>query len=263
MVQTVRMGPSPCVTLPEAVKEDMTATSSLTCDRAEFAYRSGFRVGPISLELGAGVTCLVGANGAGKSTLFRLLTGEQRPSVGRVALGEGARVGFLPQAPALPGHATVEEFLVHVAWLQGISKRARGESVARALAMVDLADKRATRISSLSGGMQRRLGIAQAVVHDPQVVVLDEPTVGLDPLQRVAVREVLAELGHERVVIVSTHLVEDVRALAARVLVMTSGRIAFDGTVSGLEDQADEDAPGDSDLERGLAALMGSVEAAG
>ena len=131
-----------------------------------------------------------------------------------------------------------------MAWLQGVPKRDRGDSVARALDMVDLADKRASRISSLSGGMQRRLGIAQAVVHDPQVVVLDEPTVGLDPLQRVAVREVLAGLGRQRVLVVSTHLVEDVRALAVRVFVMTSGRIAYDGTVSGLEDQADAAAPG-------------------
>ncbi|MEU2119475.1 ATP-binding cassette domain-containing protein [Streptomyces sp. NPDC016459] len=122
-----------------------------------------------------------------------------------------------------------------------------------------LTDRRTSRIRTLSGGMARRLGIAQALIHDP-ALLLDEPTAGLDPRQRIALRETIAAVAVGRIVIVSTHLVEDVRGLADRVLILDGGTIAFDGDLTALEDRADPHAPGDTHLERAIATLMGGPE---
>lgn len=238
----------------------MTVSSSrLLCNAVSKDHGGEFRLGPLSLEITNGVTCLVGPNGAGKSTFFRLAAGVEKPSSGTITLESGERnlsLGYLPQEPQLPAAATCEEFLQYVAWLQGVPAQRRPESVTSALARTGLDDKRTSRIRSLSGGMARRLGIAHALVHDPSLLLLDEPTVGLDPRQRVALRGTIAGLSEGRVVIVSTHLVEDVRGLADRVIVLGEGSIVFDGTVAELEKKADPSAPGDSDLERSIATLM-------
>jgi ABC-2 type transport system ATP-binding protein len=124
------------------------------------------------------------------------------------------------------------------------------------LDLVNLTDRIDSRIRTLSGGMKRRLGIAQALIHQPSVVLLDEPTAGLDPAQRLDVRSALRGFPHETTTIIATHLVEDVRALADRVVVIATGRIAFDGSVGGLEAMQADDAPGDSPLERAVAAII-------
>ena len=236
------------------------STAQLALSQVTRTYdRHGFTLGPIDLTLGAGVTCLVGPNGAGKSTLFRLAAGLDRPSGGRIDIrnGEGAAsLGYLPQEPTLPLPATCAQFLDYVAWLQGVPKHRRPEVVATALRQVGLTGQAEHRIRSISGGMARRLGVASALVHGPAVVLLDEPTVGLDPLQRVAIRETVAAVGVGRVVLVSTHLVEDVRTLADRVLVLNHGSLVFDGGVAELERLGDVDAPGDSDLERAVTTLI-------
>lgn len=226
------------------------------CEEVRFSFRRGFTLGPLSLTLTQGITCLVGANGAGKSTLFSLLVGIQRPQSGSIRIEGTGSVGFLPQSPDLPEHATCGDFLHHVAWLQGVPGRQRAEAVATALGRVDLTDRARTSIGSLSGGMARRVGIAQAIVHDPDVLLLDEPTVGLDPIQRLGVRAALKDVASGRVVVVSTHLVEDVRGLAERVLLMSEGRLVFDGDVPALERKAAPGAPGETELERALATLM-------
>lgn len=167
-------------------------------------------------------------------------------------------VGYLPQSPDLPGHATAEEFLHYVAWIQGVRASARASAVSDVLGAVDLTAHAGSRIRTLSGGMQRRLGVAAALVHNPALVLLDEPTVGLDPLQRISVREALKESHGDRVLIVATHLVEDVRTLADRVLVLSEGALVFDGDVERLESLSNPDAPGESALERAIAMLMSS-----
>ena len=230
--------------------------NGVAVNNLSFRYRHGFLLGPFSTEIGAGVTCLVGANGAGKSTLFRLLAGLQKPSTGRVTLLGSGAVGYLPQSPDLPRGATCTEFLTHVAWLQGVPRPLRADAVGRALESVDLTTRADSRIRTLSGGMARRLGIAQALVHDPDVVLLDEPTVGLDPVQRIAVREILEKVAVDRAVIVSTHLVEDVRGLASRVLVLSEGELVFDGDIPELEGRAHASAPGETPLERAMATLI-------
>jgi ABC-2 type transport system ATP-binding protein len=169
-------------------------------------------------------------------------------------------VGYLPQEPTFPPRATCQQFLRYVAWLQKVGRGRRDEAVTRALSAVDLLGRQDQRIGTLSGGMRRRLGIAHALVHDPELVLLDEPTVGLDPRQRIALRDTIARVSEDRIVIVSTHLVEDVRGLADRVVVLNGGAIVFDGGIGALEGRSDPTAPGDSDLERSIAMLVGDSQ---
>lgn len=231
--------------------------ATLTCVETSLTRRNGFRLGPLTFDLRPGVTCLVGPNGAGKSTLFRLLVGLERPDSGVVRLGDDAVVGYLPQSPAMPARATPAQFLTHVAWLHRIPRSSQADAVAAALAAVDLSDLAQRRIETLSGGMVRRLGIAQALVHRPSLILLDEPTVGLDPAQRAGLRETIAALGVDTTVLVSTHLVEDVRSLADRVLVVRDGSFVFDGTVTDLEGRSEPGALGDTPLERALTTVIG------
>lgn len=232
------------------------------CEDMTKDYGGGFALGPLSLEITSGVTCLVGANGAGKSTFFRLAAQVDRPTSGSIRLhsGDGRKgLGYLPQDPILPPSATAEDFLHYVAWLQRVPKRHRKDAVQGVLKQVGLTGRGTSKIRTLSGGMQRRLGIAHALVNDPVLLLLDEPTVGLDPTQRIALRDTISQVSQTRIVIVSTHLVEDVRGLADRVIVLNDGGVIFDGDVPELERQAVPGAPGDTDLERAIAALMGAA----
>ncbi|MFF8837908.1 ATP-binding cassette domain-containing protein [Streptomyces sp. NPDC015130] len=236
----------------------------LRCHDVTKDHGGSFRLGPVSLEISSGVTCLVGPNGAGKSTFFRLAAGLEKPTSGTLALEGGgpgrASIGYLPQDPELPRGATCEEFLHYVAWVHKVPAAKRAAAVCEALALTNLTDRRTVKARTLSGGMARRLGIAQALIHDPALILLDEPTVGLDPRQRIALRETVAKAALGRIVIVSTHLVEDIRGLADRVIVLSAGSVVFDGDVPALEERAQPDAPGDTDLERALATLMGEAE---
>lgn len=236
----------------------------LRCDEVTKDHGGDFHLGPISLEIGSGVTCLVGPNGAGKSTFFRLAAGLEKPSSGRLALegpaAKDASLGYLPQEPHLPRNATCEDFLHYVAWVHRVPAAERAAAVDKVLELTNLTDRRTVKARSLSGGMARRLGIAQALIHDPAMILLDEPTVGLDPRQRIALRETISKIASGRVVIVSTHLVEDIRGLADRVVVLDSGSVVFDGDIPALEKRAEPDAPGDTELERAIATLMGDAE---
>ncbi|MEU4833211.1 ABC transporter ATP-binding protein [Streptosporangium sp. NPDC023615] len=220
-----------------------------TVSVSELTKRFGRRTvldGP-TLRFGPGVTGLLGPNGAGKTTLLRILATTLAPDGGRVrALGLDPadraqrtelrrRLGYLPQDPGFYPHFTVFELTEYVAILKELNdRRERHREVRRVLAEVDLTDRARTRVRGLSGGMRQRLALAQALLGDPGLLVLDEPTVGLDPEQRMRFRALVSRLGESRTVLLSTHQTEDVAALCERVVVMRGGRAVFEGTPAGL-----------------------------
>ncbi|WP_210592514.1 ABC transporter ATP-binding protein [Streptomyces sp. GESEQ-35] len=205
----------------------------------------------VSLRLTPGVTGLLGPNGAGKTTLLRVLATAVPADQGAfTVLGHDPataagrhevrrNLGYLPQTPGFHPDFTAFEFVDYVAILKELTDRAaRHQEVRRVLECVDLSDVRGKRIKKLSGGMQQRVALAAALVGDPGFLVLDEPTVGLDPEQRMRFRELIAQAGEGRSVLLSTHQTEDVAMLCHRVLVMASGTIRFDGTPAELTARA-------------------------
>ncbi|GAA5214661.1 ABC transporter ATP-binding protein [Streptomyces thinghirensis] len=205
----------------------------------------------VSLRLTPGVTGLLGPNGAGKTTLLRVLATAVPADRGAfTVLGHDPgtasgrqevrrRLGYLPQTPGFHPDFTAFEFVDYVAILKELTDRgARHREVRRVLEEVDLADVRGRRIKKLSGGMRQRVALAAALVGDPGFLVLDEPTVGLDPEQRMRFRELVAGAGEGRTVLLSTHQTEDVAMLCHRVVVMAAGAVRFDGTPAELTARA-------------------------
>ena len=231
-----------------------------------------FQLGPLTLEVGRGHTVLAGHNGAGKTTLMRCITGLQKPRAGAAFVGgfdpashrgrrrAAAVTGYCPQGAALPARATVAQTLTFAGWLKGLSTKDATVAAERVAGDLDLVDHLGSPCGRLSGGTQQRVAIGQALVHDPLLLVLDEPSAGLDPVQRISLREVLHRIARDRAVLVSTHLVEDVEHTADRVIVLRSGRLVFDGTTHQLESSADQDAHGASDLERALWQLLSGTQ---
>ncbi|MEU2864516.1 ABC transporter ATP-binding protein [Streptomyces mirabilis] len=205
----------------------------------------------VSLRLSEGVTGLLGPNGAGKTTLLRVLATAvpadrgaftvlgHDPSTSSGRLDVRRALGYLPQTPAFHPDFSAFEFVDYVAILKELTDRsARHREVRRVLEAVDLSDVRGKRIKRLSGGMRQRVGLAAALVGDPGFLVLDEPTVGLDPEQRMRFREMIAEAGMRRTVLLSTHQTEDVAMLCHRVIVMVRGSVRFEGTPAELTARA-------------------------
>jgi len=189
------------------------------------------------------VVGLLGLNGAGKSTTMQLLTGALAADRGEVTvcglsltrepLAARRRLGYLPEIPPLDGDLTVDEYLLAAARLHGLPSAAAAPAAQRARDRSGLAEVGARVIAHLSKGYQQRVGLAQAIVHDPDVLVLDEPTSGLDPLQIRDVRALIAELGRERAVLLSSHLLHEVQMLAQRIAILHHGRIVHDAPLSG------------------------------
>ncbi|GIJ42238.1 ABC transporter ATP-binding protein [Micromonospora andamanensis] len=222
----------------------------------------------LDLSLTTGVHGLLGPNGAGKTTLMRALATVLPPAAGRLTLlGRSVdgrselrsvrrTLGYLPQHFGFYPRFTVREFVGYMAWLKEMPKAGVAAAVQRSIDRVGLTAKADARLKTLSGGMLRRAGIAQAIVNDPQLLLLDEPTVGLDPEQRLDFRELLRDLGTDSCVLVSTHLVEDVVAACTDVIVLNEGRLVWQGTPEGLSGQGDQGDAGDSRAERGYSAVL-------
>ena len=211
------------------------------------SYRSHHVLRGLTLDLRPGVTGLLGPNGAGKTTLLRLLATVLAPDDGRLLLlGRDVRqgdqrvkvrrrLGYVPQEPGFHQDFSVFEFVDYLAILKEMTDTAaRHDEVRRVLEVAGLGDVRHRRIRKLSGGMRRRVAIAQALLGRPELLVLDEPTVGLDPEQRLRFREMLADCGPDTTVVLSTHQTGDVAALCGRVVVLHDGLVHFDGTPAEL-----------------------------
>ena len=189
----------------------------------------------LHLELGPGVLGLLGPNGAGKSTLMRILATITRPTEGRVTWngtdvvrspdGLRAVLGYLPQDFGVYPNLNAVEFLEYMAAVKGLDRRAAARRIEELLVLVNLTEARKRALGGFSGGMRQRIGIAQALLNDPELLIVDEPTVGLDPEERVRFRNLLSDLGGERLVILSTHIVSDVEAVATRIAIMDRGRL--------------------------------------
>ncbi|WP_410596640.1 ABC transporter ATP-binding protein [Amycolatopsis sp. lyj-23] len=226
--------------------------------------RRTMAVDGLDLSLGKGVHGLLGPNGAGKTTLIRALATVLRPASGRLSLlGDSGsrrelrrRIGYLPQDFGYYKRFTVREFVEYLAWLKEMSKEDIPGAVQRAVERVGLADRADDRMKTLSGGMVRRVGIAQAIVNDPDILLLDEPTAGLDPAQRVRFRELVQELGRDSCVLISTHLVEDVATACTDVVLFAAGKLVFQGTPDELAAAGTLEDVGDSPIERGYSALL-------
>ena len=198
-------------------------------------YKDKCAVDNVSLTLTPGVWGLLGANGAGKTTLMRMIAGIQKPTSGCIkydgirieALKEGYRdiFGYLPQEFGFYPGFTVKDYLEYIAALKGLTRKETKQRIGTLLERVSLKEVKNKKISRLSGGMKRRVGIAQALLNEPEVLVLDEPTSGLDPGERVKFRNLLSEFAHDRIVLISTHIVSDIEYIATCNAVMKDGKI--------------------------------------
>lgn len=222
----------------------------LALESVGYRYRRGHQaVDDVGLALAPGIVGLLGPNGAGKSTLMRVLSTLAKASSGRVLWrGEDIarkpdalrrELGYLPQDFGVYEALSAREFLAFLAAVKGLPARTVTARVDACLEMVGLGDVADRRLGGYSGGMRQRVGIAQALLNDPKLLIVDEPTVGLDPEERVRFRHLLAELAGERLVILSTHIVSDIEASAATLAVMNEGRLRFHGTPEALMAAAD------------------------
>lgn len=210
----------------------------LVIDRVSKQYKNKIAVDRISLKLEKGIYGLLGANGAGKTTLMRMLCGILTPTSGTITYNGidvsqeeyRAVLGYLPQDFGYYPDFTGCDFLLYMAALKGIGKKEAEKKVKELLELVSLADVAKKKIKTYSGGMKQRLGIAQALLNEPQILILDEPTAGLDPKERVRFRNLIADLGKDSIVILSTHIVSDIDRIADRILMMNGGKLVFDGT---------------------------------
>ena len=194
--------------------------------------------------LNPGVYGLLGPNGAGKSTLLNILSRNLAPTSGRVLLDRTeigslgldylSRVGFMPQQQALYPGFTCREFLGYCAALRGMKRREAGAAVSTVLEQMELSEKAGARISALSGGMKQRLLLAQALLGDADLLLLDEPTAGLDPRQRIAVRNLIASVSAKKIVLICTHVVQDVEAIAKQILILKKGVLIEQATPAEL-----------------------------
>ena len=211
----------------------------LTIDRLTKQFGSKIAVDRVSARLAPGVYGLLGANGAGKTTLMRMVCDVLRPTSGEIrfdgydvrTLGDGYRdrLGYLPQDFGYYPDFTALDFMCYLAALKGFERRAARRRSLSLLETVGLADVARQKVRTFSGGMKQRLGIAQAVLNDPAVLVLDEPTAGLDPKERVRFRNLIASFAQDKIVILSTHIVSDVEYIADEILVMRAGSLVMRG----------------------------------
>ena len=220
----------------------------LVIDRLSKQYKNKIAVDRVSVKLNKGVYGLLGANGAGKSTLMRMICGILKPTSGTVTF-DGMSVeteafrsilGYLPQDFGYYPEFSGRDFILYMAALKGIPKREarkRSDELLKLVGLEDVADK---KIKTYSGGMKQRVGIAQALLNNPKLLILDEPTAGLDPKERVRFRNLIEKIGDDCIVILSTHIVSDVEHISDQVMMMKDGRVIFQGKWSDKDESLED-----------------------
>ena len=209
----------------------------LVIDRLTKQFQNKIAVDRVSLRLHNGVFGLLGTNGAGKTTLMRMLCGILQPTSGTITFdgmdvreeGYRAILGYLPQDFGYYPEFTAMDFLLYMAALKGLSKQPAKRRANELLELVGLQDMGRKKIKTFSGGMKQRLGIAQALLNNPKLLILDEPTAGLDPKERVRFRNLIQQLGKDSIVLLSTHIVSDIEHIADEVLMMKDGNLIYHG----------------------------------
>lgn len=209
-------------------------------------YRKKRALKSLELDIGKGVTGLLGPNGAGKTTFMSLLATVEKPTHGTASIygyplqGEGNHsirkiLGYLPQRVHVPGKLSGEEFLDYAAAMKGmLDPTRRNNEVSRVLSEVNLLDRAHDRLKGYSGGMRQRIGIAQALIGEPKLLLFDEPTTGLDPAERISFRNLIRELGQENTVLMSTHIVNDLESTCDRVIIFNQGEVRFHDSLDQL-----------------------------
>ena len=212
-------------------------------------YSDKVAVNDVSLSIEKGITGLLGANGAGKTTLMRMVADIIKPDAGSITY-DGVPIsvldseyrnifGYLPQEFGFYPEFTVIDYLDYMAALKGLAKTDSKRKIDSLLEQMTLTDVQRKKIRKLSGGMRRRVGIAQALLNDPEILILDEPTAGLDPGERIKFRQLLSEFSQDRIVLISTHIVSDVEYIATRQAIMKEGKIIRDGSTDTLVKEMD------------------------
>lgn len=223
-------------------------TAKIKIEHLDKYYGSKQALKDVNLSIESGMFGLLGRNGAGKTTLMKVLATLIRKQSGEVSIcgipvEDTKRIrkitGYLPQEFSMYPNMTAVEALEYLGTLSGIEPKKLADRIGPVLKMVNLQDDHRTKVKEMSGGMKRRLGIAQAILHNPKVLIVDEPTAGLDPEERVRFRNLLCEIAQNRIVILSTHIVGDIEATCEDIAVMESGQIIYRGTVSELLLQAE------------------------
>lgn len=221
----------------------------LTLDRLSKNFRNIIAVDNVSAELTPGVYGFLGANGAGKTTLMQMVCGIVAPTSGEVLvngknnlrLGEKFRdvLGYLPQEFGYTPGFSAKDFMLYIASIKGLDPHFAKRKTNDLLALVNLEDAVNQKIRTFSGGMKRRLGIAQALLNDPEILILDEPTAGLDPKERAYFRNIISEMANGKIIIISTHIVSDIEYISDQILIMKKGRLILQGSAESLLPEVD------------------------
>ena len=223
----------------------------LTMEHLSKQFRNKIAVEHIDTELTEGVYGFLGANGAGKTTLLQMICGIVEPTSGEVKvdgenniqMGERFRdlLGYLPQEFGYTQGFTAKDFMLYIASIKGLSPRFAKRKTRELLKLVNLEKEANRKIRTFSGGMKRRLGIAQALLNDPKILILDEPTAGLDPKERAYFRNIIAEMSKDKIIIISTHIVSDIEYISDQVLIMKKGKFILQGSAEKLLSEVKEE----------------------